>query len=303
MSTSSATGPATTPATTTAAAAGRRPSRRRPSAAPGRLLRSELGLVFRRRRNLVLLAVLALVPVLIGTAVELSSSSPNPGEGPPFIDRVAGNGLFLVLTSLVAVLPLFLPLAVGVVAGDAVAGEANLGTLRYLLVVPVRRGRLLAVKYGALLAFCLAAALVVGVAALATGLALFPGGEVTLLSGATITFSSALLRMLGIVLYVGASMAGLAAIGLFVSTLTEVPVAAMATTIGLSVVSQVLDTIPQLDWLHPWLFSHYWLAFGDLLRQPVPTGDLTLGLLTQAGYVAAFGALAWSRFSTSDVSA
>jgi ABC-2 type transport system permease protein len=251
----------------------------------------------------VLLAVLALVPVLIGTAVELSSSSPNPGEGPPFIDRVAGNGLFLVLTSLVAVLPLFLPLAVGVVAGDAVAGEANLGTLRYLLVVPVRRGRLLAVKYGALLAFCLAAALVVGAAALATGLVLFPGGEVTLLSGATIPFSSALLRMLAIVLYVGASMAGLAAVGLFVSTLTEVPVAAMATTIGLSVVSQVLDTIPQLDWLHPWLFSHYWLAFGDLLRQPVPTGDLTLGLLTQAGYVAAFGALAWSRFSTSDVSA
>src|SRR6266508_255613 len=114
------------------------PGGRRP--AVGRLLRSELGLVFRRRRNLVLLAVLALVPVLIGTAVALSSSSPEAGEGPPFIERIAGNGLFLVLTSLVAVLPLFLPLAVGVVSGDAVAGEANLGTLRYLLVVPVRRG-------------------------------------------------------------------------------------------------------------------------------------------------------------------
>jgi len=280
-----------------------RPARgrgRRP--APGRLLRSELGLVFRRRRNLVLLAVLALVPVLIGTAVELSSSAPNAGEGPPFIERVAGNGLFLALVSLVAVLPLFLPLAVGVVSGDAVAGEANLGTLRYLLVVPVRRGRLLAVKYGALLAFCLAAALVVAGAGLAAGLALFGGGEVTLLSGATIPMSSALLRTLAIALYVGVSMAGLAAVGLFVSTFTEVPVAAMATTIALSVVSQVLDSIPQLAWLHPWLFSHYWLAFGDLLRSPVPTHDLALGLLTQAAYAAVFSALAWSRFSTSDVS-
>ena len=28
--------------------------------------------------------------------------------------------------------PLFLPLTVGVVAGDTIAGEASLGTLRYL---------------------------------------------------------------------------------------------------------------------------------------------------------------------------
>ncbi len=277
--------------------------RRRPARGVGRFYRSELGLVFGRRRNLVLLGVLALVPVLIGVSIKLASSSPGPGEGPPFLDRIAGNGLFLALTSLVVVLPLFLPLAVGVVSGDAVAGEANLGTLRYLLVVPVRRGRLLAVKYGALIAFCLAAALVVAAAGLATGLVLFPGGRVALLSGATIALPAALLRLLGIALYVGVSMAGLAAVGLFASTLTEVPVAAMATTIALAVASQVLDAIPQLAWLHPWLFSHRWLAFGDLLRQPVQTHDIALGLFTQAAYAAVFGALAWSRFTSSDVSA
>src|SRR6266536_428169 len=135
----------------------------------GRLLRSELGMIFRRRRNLVLLAVLALIPVLIGTAIKLASSSPNPGEGPQFIDRIAGNGLFLSLTAMVVVLPLFLPMAVSVVAGDSIAGEASLGTLRYLLVAPVRRGRLLAVKYTAVLAFCLVAVLVVAAAGVITG--------------------------------------------------------------------------------------------------------------------------------------
>jgi len=45
------------------------------------------------------------------------------------------------------VIPLFLPMAVAVVAGDAVSGEANTGTLRYLLTVPVGRTRLLAVKF------------------------------------------------------------------------------------------------------------------------------------------------------------
>jgi ABC-2 type transport system permease protein len=278
------------------------PSDRLTRRTTGRFLRSELGLVFRRRRNLVLLAVLATIPVLIGTAIKLSSSSPDAGEGPQFIDRIAGNGLFLSLTALVAVLPLFLPLAVSVVSGDSVAGEANLGTLRSLLVVPVRRGRLLAVKFTAVLAFCLAAVLVVAVAGALTGFALFPIGRVTLLSGSTIPLAEALLRILLIAVYVGVSMAGLAAIGLFVSTLTEVPVGAMAATLTLSIVSQVLDAIPQLSAIHPYLFSHRWMAFGDLLRQPVPTGDLLLGLAAQAAYMAVFLVLAWSRFSTSDVS-
>jgi ABC-2 type transport system permease protein len=268
----------------------------------GRLLRSELGMVFRRRRNLVLLVVLALIPVLIGTAIKLSSDSPGPGEGPPFIDRIAGNGLFLSLTAMVVVLPLFLPLAVSVVAGDSIAGEANLGTLRYLLVAPVRRGRLLAVKYTAALAFCLAAVLVVAAAGVATGAALFPIGRATLLSGTTIALSETLLRTLLVALYVGVSMAGLASIGLLASTLTEVPIGAMAATLTLSIVSQVLDSIPQVSVIHPYLFTHRWLAFGELLRDPVAGGELWLGIATQAAWAAVCLTLAWARFNSSDVS-
>jgi ABC-2 type transport system permease protein len=268
----------------------------------GRLLRSELGMVFRRRRNLVLLVVLALIPVLIGTAIKLSSDSPGAGEGPAFIDRIAGNGLFLSLTAMVVVLPLFLPLAVSVVSGDSIAGEANLGTLRYLLVAPVRRGRLLAVKYSATLAFCLAAVLVVAAAGVATGAALFPVGRVTLLSGTTIALSETLLRTLLVALYVGVSMAGLASIGLLASTLTEVPIGAMAATLTLSIVSQVLDSIPQVSVIHPYLFTHRWLAFGELLRDPVGSGELWLGVATQAAWAAVCLSLAWARFGSSDVS-
>ena len=267
----------------------------------GRLLRSELGMIFKRRRNLVLLAVLALIPVLSGTAIKLSSS-PGAGEGPQFIDRIAGNGLFLSLTAMVVVLPLFLPMTVSVVAGDSIAGEANLGTLRYLLVAPVRRGRLLAVKYTAVLAFCLVAVLVVAAAGVITGAALFPIGRVTLLSGTTIALSEAMLRTLLVALYVGVSMAGLAAIGLLASTLTEVPVGAMAATLTLSIISQVLDSIPQVSVIHPYLFTHRWLAFGDLLRDPVAGGELWLGIATQAAWAAVCASLAWARFSSSDVS-
>lgn len=266
-----------------------------------RLLRSELRLLFGRRRNQILLVVLALVPVLVGVAIRASTGSAEPGEGPPFLDRVSGNGLFLAFTGLATVVPFFLPLTIGVVSGDAVAGEAQAGTLRYLLTVPVSRARLLLVKYGGLVAFCFAAALLVALVGLLVGWALFPTGEVTLLSGTTISPASAVGRALLVAAYVAVSLSGLAALGLAVSTFTEVPVAAMATTVVLAITSQILDAIPQLGWLHPWLFSHHWLAFGDLLRDPVPTGALVDGLLLQAGWIAVALALAWSRFTTRDI--
>src|SRR6476619_3226389 len=116
-----------------------------------RLLWSELRLTFGRRRNLALLVVLAGPPVLIGIAVK--ASAPAPGEGPPLLTQISGNGLFLVYTALTVSLPLFLPLAVGVVGGDSIAGEASSGTLRYLLALPVGRTRLLVAKGLAVLAF------------------------------------------------------------------------------------------------------------------------------------------------------
>ena len=274
---------------------------RRRALPTGRLLRSELRLLFGRRRNQVLLLVLAVVPVIVGVAIRVSSGEAEPGEGPPFLDRVSGNGLFLAFTGLATVVPFFLPLTMGVVSGDAVAGEAQAGTLRYLLTVPVSRARLLAVKYGGLVAFALAASLLVAAVGLVVGWALFPIGDVTLLSGTSVSIPSAVVRAGLVALYVTVSLAGLAAIGLAVSTFTEVPVAAMATTVVLAITSQILDAVPQLDWLHPFLFTHQWLAFGDLLRDPVPTGALVDGLVLQAAWTAVALAVAWSRFTTRDI--
>jgi ABC-2 type transport system permease protein len=275
----------------------------RPRLVSTRFFRSELAMVFRRRRNQALLAVLAGIPIVIAVAIKVTAPvDDGSGEGPPFLFSITGNGIFVALTALTVVLPLFLPLAVAVVSGDSVAGEASLGTLRYLLVVPVSRTRLLAVKYAAALVYCLAAALIVGVVGAVMGALLFPVGPVTLLSGAQVSYGDGLFRLALVALYIAAMMAGLAAIGLFVSTLTESPIAAMATTAVLAVLSQVLNQVPQLDWLAPWLFSHYWLNYGDLLRTPAATGAVVDGLLVSAAYVLVFGALAWSRMTTKDVS-
>ncbi len=291
--------------TSTAPAPGGRATARTaapPRPRPGaffRLYRSELRLLFGRRRTQALLVVLCLAPVLLGTAVRLSSNG--AGGGPAFISRIAGNGLYLAVAGLIALLPLLIPLAVSVVSADSVSGEASAGTLRYLLTVPVGRGRLLLVKYLSSLTFCLVLALAVAATGVVVGALLFPVGDITLLPGTTVAFSAGLLRVLLVAAYVTVSLTGLVGLGLLVSTLTEVPVGAMAATAVVPVVSEILDSVPQLSWLHPFLLTHHWFDLGDLLRDPVPTGRLLSGLLVQVGWVAVCGALAWARFTTRDV--
>ncbi|MFE8913248.1 ABC transporter permease [Streptomyces globisporus] len=275
------------------------------------LLRSETTTLLRRHRTYALLAVLAAVPVLIGVAVRIETGGgggggeggPDGGAGPAFLAQVTNNGFFLVFAALAATLPVFLPMAVGVVAGDAIAGEANNGTLRYLLVAPAGRTRLLLVKYASVLVFCLAATLVVAVSALAVGALLFPVGDVTTLSGTRIGFGEGLVRAALTALVVAVSLTGFAAIGLFVSTLTGSGIGAMAATVGLLITVQILDSIPQLSGVHPYLFAHYWMSFADVLREPVYWDDLSKNFQLQGLYVAVFGSAAWARFTAKDITA
>lgn len=272
----------------------------RGTAGTGRFLRSELGIIFGRRRNLAGLAVLASVPIIVAVAVKVSA--PSGGEGPDFLSAIVGNGLFVALAALTLELPLFLPLAVATIAGDTVAGEANIGTLRYLLTVPVGRTRLLAVKYAAVVIFAIIATALVAVVGAIMGLALFGGGELTTLSGSQIGFGEAVWRVLLCAGYIAAGLAALGAIGLFVSTLTEQPIGAMIAVVLINVLMFILDSISQLDWLHPWLLTHWWTAYGDLLRTPIATEDISRGLLTAAVYALVFWLAAWARFSSKDVS-
>src|SRR5674476_928638 len=158
-----------------------------------RFLRSELRLIFGRRRNQAGLGILAVVPLILAITVKLST--PRPGHGPDFLASITSNGLFVALASLSIELALFLPLAVGTIAGDSVAGEANIGTLRYLLAVPVHRTRLLAVKFAAITIFSMVATVWVSLVGATAGLALFGGGEMTMLSGGQIGMGPAVLRV------------------------------------------------------------------------------------------------------------
>lgn len=265
------------------------------------LMLSELKVMFTRRRTWAMLFAIALIPILLAVAVRLSSEELAPGEGPPFLAQVTQNGLFTGFTAMLLAIPLFLPLTVSVVSGDTIAGEAGLGTLRYLLIAPVGRLRLLVVKYLSSLIFILAGTLTLMLAGAGIGAILFPVGPVTLLSGDTISMLEAFGRMGLVALYTTISMSGMAALGLFISTLTTVPVGAMTATLVMSGVSNILGNIPQLEWMHAWLFTYYWLDFADLMRVPIEWSSMLSNILLQIGWIAVFFSLAYGRFTTKDI--
>ena len=125
------------------------------------MIRVELVKMLRRPRTWMTILMLNALPTLVAVLLAVTDIGPKPGEGPPFLSAVLTDGTLFPLAALAIVLPLFMPVAVAVVAGDAVAGEAQGGTLRYVLTRPVGRTRLLVAKLVSVLAFVLLAVVVV----------------------------------------------------------------------------------------------------------------------------------------------
>ncbi len=265
------------------------------------MILTELAKLVRRPRTWVLVALLCALPTVVAVFVAVQEIAPRPGTGPAFLSAVLDSGTLFPAAALAIVLPLFLPVAVAVVAGESVAGEAQAGTLRYLLLRPVGRTRLLVAKLVSTLAFTLLSVSFVALTAYAVGVALFGSAEVSSVSGTEFSTADATVRIVLTVLYVGWSMLGVASVALFLSTLTDSPLVAALGAVGVLVASTLLVTLEAAAAVQPYLPTRYWLAFIDLYRDPVLTRDLLRGVGLQAVYIGVFLAAAWANFTTKDV--
>jgi ABC-2 type transport system permease protein len=231
--------------------------------------------------------------------------APRPGQGPAFLAAVLTDGRLFPLAALAIVLPLLMPVAVAVVAGDAVAGEAQAGTLRYLLTRPVGRTRLLVAKLVSVLAFVLLAVVVVTAVGYVVGRLLLGDGDantlVTGISGAGLTSTQIVERTLLSVVYVSLSMLGVAALALLLSTVTDSPLGAALGALAFLVASTLLLTLDAAAALQPYLPTRYWLSFVDLFRTPILWRDIVRGVLLQGVYVLVFLGAAWANFTTKDI--
>jgi ABC-2 type transport system permease protein len=279
------------------------------------MIRVELVKLVRRPRSWVSIALLCGLPVLVAVFVAVTHLAPPPGQGPALLSAVLSSGSLYPAAALAIVLPIFLPVAVAVVAGDSIAGEAGSGTLRYLLARPVGRTRLLAAKLVTLIVYTLAAVVLVAVTAYVTGILLFgsqpvaatPGGlttsniGATSLSGTGLSPADIALRTVGAVSFIAVSMLGVGAIALFLSTVTDSALGAALGALAALITSEVLVTLSAASAVNPYLPTRYWLAWIDFFRDPIVWRNIERGYAVQGVYVLVFLGAAWAHFATKDI--
>jgi ABC-2 type transport system permease protein len=117
------------------------------------LLRLEVFKIFRRPRTYIAFAVITVIIILVEIAMKyggeeyigmMMSGTRDIFENIPSADILNGYFICFIVLNLLLI---HVPILVALIAGDAVAGEANMGTLRLLLSKPVSRTKLLLVKF------------------------------------------------------------------------------------------------------------------------------------------------------------
>jgi ABC-2 type transport system permease protein len=293
----------------------------------------ELFKLVRRVRTWFTIGLICALPLVVAIFIAVTHLAPPPGQASAFLSAVLDDGQLYPAAALALVLPVFLPVAVAVVAGESIAGEASTGTLRYLLARPVGRTRLLVAKLISVTTFTLVAVAAVTVTSYATGVLILgpsraaavgapPGGlsgsitpgaggaptaglqagaAITSLSGTPLTTLELVERVLGAMAFITVSMLGVAAIAIFLSTLTDSALGAALGALATLVASEVLVTLNAASVVQPYLPTRYWLAWIDFFRQPILWRDIQRGFGIQAVYVVVFLAAAWANFATRDI--
>jgi ABC-2 type transport system permease protein len=269
------------------------------------MIRVELSKMLRSRRTWVTIAIIDALPTLVAVLLSVTDLGPRPGTGPAFLSAVLADGALYPLAAIAIVLPLFLPAAVAITAGETIAGEAQQGTLRYVLIRPVGRTHLLVAKLVSVMAFVLVTLMVVAATSYVLGIVLLghqqAGVATTTFSGTQLTTSQLVVRTGLALAYALLSMLGVAAVALFLSTLVRSPLAAAMGTLALLIGSTLLLTLDAAHGLRPFLVTRYWLSFVDLFRDPILWHDVVHGVILQAGYVVVFLGAAWANFVTKDI--
>jgi ABC-2 type transport system permease protein len=254
-----------------------------------------------RPRTYIALAAMVLLPALI-TIVFATAHHIGHRRDSDLFSVATRSGLNMPLAALSAMEGFLLVLVVALFAGDSVAGEANWGTLRYLLVRPVARGRLLADKLVVVGLLALIATVLIPVAGLVTGVAAFGWHPVvTPLSFAEIPAGTALARLALATAYVAWQMSFVVAVAFFFSAIVSSPAGAAAAGVGLAVVSEILDGFSALGTVRYGLPTHYWQAWNGLFSDPTQTADMVRGALLMLPYDVVLVGLAFLVFRRRDV--
>ncbi|GAB2886843.1 ABC transporter permease [Streptomyces mayteni] len=275
-------------------------------AAPGYAARRTLPLrveavrQLRRRRTLVIGALLGLLPLVVAVAFEVGGE-PSGGGELTLLDTATASGVNFAATCLFLSAGFLLVVPVALFFGDTVAAEAGWSSLRYLLAAPVPRTRLLLSKLGVALLFSAAAMVLLPLVALAVGAAAYGWGPLELPTGGTLPAGEALGRLAVGVGYVLVAQLVTAGLAFWLSTATDAPLGAVGGALGLTIVGNILDAITALgDW-RDFLPAHWQFAWADAFQPQLEWGGMIRGTAVSVAYALVLFALAFRGFRNKDI--
>jgi ABC-2 type transport system permease protein len=273
------------------------------------LLRTEFTKATRRMRTLVVFALLVGLPILIVLAIHSRGAERGAEDGPGLFRLARQSGLLIPAAVLSVTSGFLLVVIAGTFAGDSVAGDASWGNLRYLLMRPVPRGRLLVAKAIVAAVLIWLSTFLVVVASLVVGVILFGAHPVsfpglTFLRGIQVfqlSQSTIVWRVFVATTYVSFGFSALLALGLLFSVLTDTAASAILATAGFYIVSEILDGIPQLGRIRYLFPTHYLESWEPMFVNNRYPHDMLAGIAVQLGYLVVFGTAALIYFKRKDI--
>lgn len=262
------------------------------------VFRWEVAKLVAQKRTYLGLGSAMLVPVVFVSVLLLQKGGPNDI---PLGRYVRDTGLAVPFVVLFFMSIWGLPLITALVAGDIVAAESHNGTLKTILTRSRGRGEVFAGKVLAALAYTAVAVFAMGTVAVVAGSLAWGFHPLTSLSGTRVAAGHGLLLLAASLGIYVLPLAGIAAFGLLLSTVTRNSAAAVVGTLMWALVMQLLGVLPGTESIRPYLLGTQFEAWHGLLRVPADLVPIGRAAWVCALYIVVPLVVAWVVFVRRDV--
>jgi ABC-2 type transport system permease protein len=247
-----------------------------------RVYRWEVAKLLAQKRTYLGLGAAVLVPVIFVVVLVLKSGGPNDV---PLGRYIRDTGLAVPFVVLFFMSIWGLPLITALVAGDIVAAESHNGTLKTILTRSRERGQVFTGKALATATYTLTLVFAMGLVGLVAGSIAWGFHPLTSLSGTQVSAGHGLVLLVASLAIYALPLAGIAAFGILLSTVTRNSAAAVVGALMWALFMQLLGVLPGTESIRPYLLGTQFEAWHGFLRVPADWAPVIRSLWVCALYI------------------
>jgi ABC-2 type transport system permease protein len=274
------------------------------------LLSIELYKIFKRPRTYISFGIVTAITLVIQLAM-LSDGKSFVNFAMQGINEqfdIRGNIMngYLIAYIILQSLLIHIPLLVALVAGDSLAGEANLGTLRLLLTKPISRWKLVLVKFFSSFIYTVLLIIWLAIVALLFSLFLFGKGDmINLKSDAFVMIlqDDIMWRYAAAFLFATLAMTTIASLSILLSAFADNSIGPIMATMGIVVVLTILSNLelPLFSIIKPYLFTTHMIGWKGFFDDPVPYAAIGRSCAVLVLYTVTFVSATIFYFNRKDI--